>query len=185
MAEAAKKRAEAPPTEQDTLEAVEKFSSAMQVFQRKAEEERREKIAVAMAGEVVTPSEVLVRDPDTHERLVFYAVTPTQYLKIGFKLMRRSELKRVPENRRTQTCVDWPQQAKVQIVQSCLVEPDLAEFLSIKKPAAAVNWVDENLSWPTLDDFLICIYNESQPKMRMPEFRAEGSEGGAGDSRKE
>ena len=116
MAQAAKKQDAPAPTEQDTLDAVEKFSSAMQVFQRKAEEERREKIAEAMAGPVATPSEVLVRDPATGERLVFYAATKTQFLKIGFKLMRRAELKRVPENQRLNTCVDWPQQAKVQIV---------------------------------------------------------------------
>ena len=184
MAQAAKKKQDQEPaaTEMDTAEAVDKFAGAMQVFAQKAEEDRRAKMAAAMDGPVVQPGEVLVRDPETHERLVFYAVTPTQYLKIGFKLMRRAELKRVPESKRADRCVTWPERVKALIVRACLVEP-VIDFP--ERDVELVKWVEENMAWPTLDDLLLCIYNESQPSMRVPDIRAIGAAGEAGDSRQE
>ncbi len=186
MAVAAKKRDAV--TEQNSEEAAKKLGAALQVFQDMAEVERKKKVAEAMAGPVVSPSEVLVRDPETGKRLVFHAVTPTQFLKIGFKLMRRAELKLVPETKRDETCIEWPQRAKVGILRACLVEPDIfsgSDHIEEcpKDYNKAVKWADENLSWPTLDDILVCIYNESQPKMRMPDFRPDGEEGEAEDSR--
>lgn len=158
-------------------EDFDRLREAMSRFREMAEEDQEIEKAKRLAGPVARPADLLVRDPVTQERRAFYAITPTQNLKIRFRLMSRGDLKYVPEEDREKAVIDWPDYAKAQIIRSCLVEPEI-EWPDTDDPGELAQWVDESFNWAALDDVLFCIYNESQPKMRVPDLRSEEVEKG-------
>jgi hypothetical protein len=156
----------------DRDEAVGQFRGAMQQIASLADREREQKRAEAMAGPVASPNDVLVFDPDTKQRRKFYTATPLHFQKIGFKVLRRAELKYVPAAERDNACWDWPVAAKVRVLRSCLVEPALP-FPEQDDDDALEQWADEHLAWQALDDLVAGIYMESRHIPKVPDYRTE------------